>query len=140
MAGTICRGYQSLTLNHRSFVQKMDLLDQEVQRLHAGVTLAALVSLLRSTAKPHAIVLYLSKDEFPAQVIGGPYAKAYQILQDKGVTVRYVDGNLRSHKKYFMCAMTILIMLMSRRMMIFIIPNFCWKNWKNPHTNILGVV
>lgn len=48
------------------------------QRVHAGVTLATLVSLLRSTVKPYAIVLYLSKEEFPEQVIGGPYAKAYR--------------------------------------------------------------
>jgi len=48
------------------------------RRMHAGVTLATLVSLLRSTVKPHAIVLYLSKDEFPERVIGGPYSKAYR--------------------------------------------------------------
>jgi hypothetical protein len=69
--------------------------------MHAGITLAALVSLVRSQVKPHAIVLYLSKDQFPGEKIGGPYDQAYRVLQDKGVTVRYVDGDLRTHKKSF---------------------------------------
>ena len=69
-------------------------------RMHAGVTLAALVSLVRSQVKPHAIVLYLSKDQFPGGQIGGPYGRAYRVLQDKGVTVRYVD-DVRCHTKYF---------------------------------------
>lgn len=48
------------------------------QRMYAGALLANFVSLLRSTVKPHAIVVYRSKYAFPAHVIGGSYSKAYR--------------------------------------------------------------
>jgi hypothetical protein len=54
-------------------------------------------SLLRQTYKPNRIILWLSKEQFadskslPMNLLR---------LQSKGVEIKFVDGDLRSHKKY----------------------------------------
>ena len=56
-------------------------------------------SLLLQTVRPAQILLYLSAEEFP-QGIGQPPQLA-GLDGRHGVSIRFVDGNLRSHKKYF---------------------------------------
>ena len=52
-------------------------------------------SLMRQTMKPDRIVLYLGAD-----CEGIPLPKRLRALTEKGLTVRYVGGDLRPHKKY----------------------------------------
>jgi len=54
-------------------------------------------SLLRQTVKPDALILWLAKEQFPDQKLPEKLLK----LQDRGLTIRYCDDDLRSHKKYF---------------------------------------
>lgn len=55
-------------------------------------------TLLRQTRKPDAIILWLSKEQFtnldslPSSLLK---------LQDRGLTIKLRDGDLRSHKKFF---------------------------------------
>ena len=54
-------------------------------------------TIFRQTYKADEIILWLSKDQFAGQEL------PLSILncQEKGLTIRWVDGDLRSHKKYF---------------------------------------
>ncbi|MGL2964110.1 glycosyltransferase [Flavobacterium sp. RSB2_4_14] len=54
-------------------------------------------SLLRQTVKPDAIILWLASEQFPNQKLPEKLLK----LQDRGLTIRYCDDDLRSHKKYY---------------------------------------
>lgn len=56
----------------------------------------AIKSLMIQKVLPDRIVLWLSKKQFPDQTI----PKALTELVEKGVEVRFVDDDLRSHKKY----------------------------------------
>lgn len=57
-------------------------------------------SLLLQTVRPAQILLYLSAEEFP-QGIGQLPPQLAGLDGRHGVSIRFVDGNLRSHKKYF---------------------------------------
>lgn len=59
----------------------------------------AVKSLFRQTVMPHKIVLWLSAEEFPGGICELP--ETLQKLVYNGLDIRFVDGNLRSHKKYF---------------------------------------
>lgn len=56
-------------------------------------------SLLRQTCKPSAIVLYLSKIQFPGEYDDMPASLLR--LRNRGLDIRFVEDDLRSHKKYF---------------------------------------
>ena len=56
----------------------------------------AIMSLMIQTILPDRIVLWLSKEQFPEQEIPQPLTE----LVKKGLEVKFVDGDLRSHKKY----------------------------------------
>lgn len=56
-------------------------------------------SLLRQTCVPSVIVLYLSKIQFPGEYDDLP--KSLLRLRKRGLDIRFVDGDIRSHKKYF---------------------------------------
>ena len=55
-------------------------------------------SLMRQTFQPDEIVLWLSREDFPEGYVL-PANLDYAI--DRGLKIRYVDGNLKPHKKYY---------------------------------------
>lgn len=57
-------------------------------------------SLFEQTWKADQIILYLSKEEFPQKEQNLPQLLT-SLLGQNGFSVVWVDGNLRSHKKYF---------------------------------------
>ena len=56
-------------------------------------------SLLRPGCLPERIILYLSKEQFPNGSADLP--KSLIRMCPRGLDIRFVDGDLRSHKKYF---------------------------------------
>lgn len=56
-------------------------------------------TMLRQRQSPEKIVLWLSRDQFP----GGPGQLPERLLaqQSRGLDIRFVDGDIRSHKKYY---------------------------------------
>ena len=54
-------------------------------------------TIFRQTYKADEIILWLSKDQFQ----GRELPQSIQNCQEKGLTIRWVDRDLRSHKKYF---------------------------------------
>lgn len=56
-----------------------------------------LESLLRQTCKPDKIIIYLSSLQFPSKKL---LPKSLLRLESKGIEIRLVEGDLRSHKKY----------------------------------------
>lgn len=54
-------------------------------------------TVMRQTHKPDAIILWLAEPQFPDQKLPESLVR----LQYKGLTVRFVDEDLRSHKKYY---------------------------------------
>lgn len=56
-------------------------------------------SLLRQTIMPSAIVLYLSRSQFPEEFADLP--KSLLRLRNRGLDIRFVEDDIRSHKKYF---------------------------------------
>ncbi len=57
-----------------------------------------LESLLRQTHKPDMIILWLSKLQFPNEMADLP--DQLVALLDRGLTIRFVDKDYRSHRKY----------------------------------------
>lgn len=55
-------------------------------------------TLLRQSKKPDMIILWLSKEQF--EDIGALPSKLIK-QQNRGLTIRLMDGDIRSHKKYF---------------------------------------
>jgi hypothetical protein len=53
-------------------------------------------TILRQTFKPDAIILWLSEDQFKGVEL--PYK--LKKLEKRGLTVRFISGDIRSHKKY----------------------------------------
>lgn len=56
-------------------------------------------SILRQTVRPERIVLWLSRDQFPNEERDLPKSLLAQRL--RGLDIRFVDGDIRSHKKYY---------------------------------------
>lgn len=56
-------------------------------------------SMLRQQAAPEKIVLWLSRDQFPGEFNDLPSQLKSQ--QNRGLEIRFVDGDIRSHKKYY---------------------------------------
>ncbi|WP_237040434.1 hypothetical protein [Phocaeicola faecalis] len=54
-------------------------------------------SILRQTLKPDKLILWLSLEQFPDRQI----PKSLRYLISKGLDIRFVEGDIRSHKKYF---------------------------------------
>ncbi|MFS3010283.1 hypothetical protein AAH021_23745 [Bacteroides thetaiotaomicron] len=54
-------------------------------------------TVMRQTYKPDAIILWLAESQFPDHKLPETLVR----LQDKGLTIRFVDEDLRSHKKYY---------------------------------------
>ena len=52
-----------------------------------------LLSIFKQSIKPDLVVLYLSKEEFNVPI--------NNLCNNKSFIIKYVDGNLMSHKKYF---------------------------------------
>lgn len=55
-------------------------------------------TILRQTAKPDKIILYLSKNQFDSLDI---LPEKLLYLQSQGLTIEIVEGDIRSHKKYY---------------------------------------
>ena len=56
-------------------------------------------SLIRQQVMPEKIILWLSKEQFPNEESDLP--KKLLSQQTRGLEIRFVDGNIRSHKKYY---------------------------------------
>ena len=56
----------------------------------------AIETILRQTFKPDAIILWLSEDQFE----GLELPESLKKLEKRGLTIRFVSGDIRSHKKY----------------------------------------
>jgi hypothetical protein len=56
-------------------------------------------SLLRQTLKPDHIILWLSKDQFPNEE--GDIPSVLRKRESSVFEIRFVEGDLRSHKKYY---------------------------------------
>ena len=63
-----------------------------------GYVYMTVESLLRQTALPGRIILWLSKEQFPTEETVPEHLKK---LQNEVFQIRYVDGDIRSHKKYY---------------------------------------
>lgn len=59
----------------------------------------AIETMLCQTYKPSAIVLWLSKIQFPNEMDDIPQSLLNQTK--RGLQIRFVEGDIRSHKKYF---------------------------------------
>ena len=55
-------------------------------------------TILRQSQKPDKIILWLSKEQFPSLEILPPRLLGQQ---KRGLQIRLVDGDLKSHKKYY---------------------------------------
>lgn len=62
----------------------------------AWITVA---TLLNQTYKPRAVVLYLALEQFPGKHRDLP--RSLLRLQKRGLTIRFVDKDLKPHKKYY---------------------------------------
>lgn len=58
-------------------------------------------SLLRQSHQPDAIILWLSKDQFPGGLADLPHSLTR--LQQRGLRIEFREGDIRSHKKYYYC-------------------------------------
>lgn len=56
-------------------------------------------TILRQTKKPDRVILWLSEEQFPQKEEGLP--SKLNALRSRGLEIRFVKGDLRSHKKYF---------------------------------------
>lgn len=56
-------------------------------------------AMLRQYPRPERIVLWLSRDQFPKEIENLPKQLSEQ--QNRGLEIRFVDGDIRSHKKYY---------------------------------------
>ncbi len=56
-------------------------------------------SLLNQTYKPFKVLLYLSKEQFPEGIESLP--KNLTRLQNRGLEIVFVEGDLKPHKKYY---------------------------------------
>lgn len=54
-------------------------------------------TLLHQSIRPKRIVLWLSREQFPDRILPEKLLK----LQEKGLEIRFVEGDIRSHKKYY---------------------------------------
>ncbi|HLN94314.1 MAG TPA: hypothetical protein VK183_01670 [Flavobacterium sp.] len=54
-------------------------------------------TLLRQSYKPDALILWLSEEQFPDRQVPESLTK----LVPRGLTIEFVPGDIRSHKKYF---------------------------------------
>ncbi|ONI38076.1 hypothetical protein AN396_11690 [Candidatus Epulonipiscium fishelsonii] len=59
----------------------------------------AIKTLLTQTVKPDKIILWLATDEFPEKEKNLP--RSLLILKQKGLSIQFVENNIRSHKKYY---------------------------------------
>ena len=58
-----------------------------------------IASLLNQTYKPRKVILYLAKEQFEDGHNGLP--KRLIALEKRGLDIRFVDGDLKPHKKYY---------------------------------------
>jgi hypothetical protein len=77
---------------HREFVVSLTSFPARIGRVWLVIE-----SLLRQTAKPDRLVLWLSRDQFPS---ASSVPRSLRRLTARGLTIRFVDRDFRSHKKY----------------------------------------
>lgn len=63
-----------------------------------GYVFLTIESLLRQTMLSGKIILWLSKDQFPTE---DSVPDRLRFLQNEVFSIRYVEGDIRSHKKYY---------------------------------------
>ena len=75
-----------------NFVVSLTSFPARIDKVHLVVE-----TLLRQRDPPRIIMLCLAEEQFPGRVI----PKRLQRLQQQGLTIRWCNENLRSHKKYY---------------------------------------
>lgn len=104
-ANIIIPVYFSLTRNNKNYSIRMS--DKNSGRVIVSMTSFPLrikriwlviESILRQSRKPDKIILWLSKEQFPS--FNSLPAKLLKQI-NRGLEIRLVEGDLRSHKKYF---------------------------------------
>lgn len=95
-----------LPLAFRLCPSKQHLSDQRTPRLIVSLTTfparidklwLVIECMFRQTVLPDKIILWLSKEQFPSMASVPARLKSYQ---SKGLDIRLMDGDIRSHKKY----------------------------------------
>ncbi len=64
-----------------------------------GIVHLVIKSMMLQNTAPEKIILWLSKDEFPNQMEDLP--ESLKSLQGNMFSIAFVDGNMKSHKKYY---------------------------------------
>ena len=95
--------YSSQTIIRFLFLKQQEQLNKDSDVVVSLTTfpprikhvILTLKSILTQSVKPNQVILYLSKDEFGNQEIPVSLLK----LKKYGVTIEFVDGNIKSYKK-----------------------------------------
>lgn len=90
---------------------KRHRLNEEISNINHGVVISltsfpgridrvwlVVETLLRQTKKPNAIIIWLSKEQFP-KIDSLP--KSLLAMRKRGLQIKLRDGDLRSHKKFY---------------------------------------
>lgn len=97
--------YYRITFNNK---RMKPIIDQDIKkRIIVSLTTfpervktvwIVIESMLRQTHQPDMIILWLSKDQFNSIDV---LPKRLLRMQEKGLQIKFCDGDLRAHKKYF---------------------------------------
>ncbi|GHU58690.1 hypothetical protein FACS1894133_3920 [Clostridia bacterium] len=68
-------------------------------RVEAAVYVAD--AMLRQTVRPDMVLLWLTQAEYDEAFADGRYKYEYEVLKQRGLTVRICEDNIRPHKKYY---------------------------------------
>ncbi|MCQ2236863.1 MAG: glycosyltransferase [Bacteroidales bacterium] len=83
---------EALTPNSQAPIVSLTTFTPRISSVHITIE-----SIFRQTIKPSRVVLWLSLDEFSSEDVLPVELKN---LKEKGLEIFFVEGNLRSHKKY----------------------------------------
>lgn len=83
----------STSLAAVNFIVSLTSFPSRIDRVWIGIE-----SILRQSHKPDRIILWLSKDQFETF---GELPRALLNQQKRGLEIRFVEGDIKSHKKYF---------------------------------------
>lgn len=79
-------------LNRPQIIASLTTFPARINKVHLVIE-----CLMRQTYDNMRIILWLSKDQFPNEIISNNLMR----LEKYGLEIRYVEGDIRSHKKYF---------------------------------------
>lgn len=93
LAFTLCRKRYSCSGHKGDVIVSLTSFPARIQNLWLGVE-----TLLRQSVPPQRIYVWLSKEQF---LNSSKIPDSLKRLEKRGVKIRLVDGDIRSHKKYF---------------------------------------